>query len=107
MSVTLPLVNTLNFAHHNYHHYPFDNRYIFIRQVAIMGTVQYCVLLSYHAAYFQNSPPVYQRTPTGQYTCSYMGSLATVDAENESAGRNKSARLMWIFTRVRHPFPPR
>jgi hypothetical protein len=72
-----------------------------------MVTVQYCVLLSYHAAFFENAPPVYQRTPDGKYTCSYMGNLATVDAETETAGRNRSARLMWIFTRVRHPFPPR
>ncbi len=78
-----------------------------MKQVFTMATVQYCVLLSYHAAYFQNTPPVYECTPNGQYTCSYMGNLATVDAANDSAGRNSSARLMWIFTRIRHPFPPR
>jgi hypothetical protein len=80
---------------------------LLLKQVFTMATVQYCVLLSHHAAYFQNQPPVYERTPDGKYTCSYMGNLATVDADSESARRNSSARLMWIFTRVRHPFPSR
>ncbi len=73
----------------------------------MMGTVQYCVLLSHHAAYFQHAPPIYERTSAGQYTCSYMGNLATVDAATEAAGRNGSARLMWIFTKARHPLPAR
>jgi hypothetical protein len=72
-----------------------------------MGTVQYCVLLSHHAAYFQHAPPIYERTPSGQWTCSYMGNLATVDATTDASGRNNAARLMWIFTKARHPLPAR
>jgi hypothetical protein len=83
------------------------NTNLIFRVTSEMGTVQYCVLLSYHAAFFENVPPVYQRTPEGRWTCSYMGNLATVDAESESARRNRSARLMWIFTRARHPLPRR
>jgi hypothetical protein len=71
------------------------------------GTTQYQVLLSHHAAFFQHAPPVYCRDPSGQWTCSYMGNLTAVDAETEAAGRSNSARLMWIFTKIRHPFPPK
>jgi len=69
--------------------------------------VQYQVLLCHHAALFEHAPPVYSRDESGQWTCSYMGNVTAVDAETERLGRSRSARLMWIFTKIRHPFPPR
>jgi len=66
--------------------------------------VQYVLLLDHHSLLFRQPPPLYNRDPSGQWTCDYWDNRTVVLA-NQPGGRQEAARLMWILIRILHPFP--